>query len=294
MFAFTIYLGRVMKKDTRETVPEWAKARHFGKDFIHDPAFHELFLKKGGDDDEWFYKEAHISTIEAWEKTAKDFGAYVYELPGDKEHADGPNGWLRMGHQYLAGDGFHLSAAAHVDIANEVRKIVDRVGIKKERNIGKFVSDDYCYNWLLSGEIDEGLNYAQNVELERMPNTDKFALSFGYDGDKDGNWIELENTSDERMELSVSYMTMDPVSNYPETEAIRHDNGKKYVFSKKTPVDWGERKVHLTRLQNLGSIDAHSKVRITFKPLGKTEWPFRLVQAMVIPENILTSFKLGV
>ena len=59
-------------------------------------------------------------------------------------------------------------------------------------------------------------------------------------------------------------MTQDPVSSYPETEAIRHDNGEKYVFTKKTPVDWGERKVHLTRLQNLGSIDPHSKVRVSY------------------------------
>jgi hypothetical protein len=272
----------IVNKKKGGTIYNWASQHgHTSSTFVHDPKFHELFLAEGEtEDDEWFH-EVRSPGVQAWKETATEVGAYTYRLPGDTSHGGGEHGWLKMGDAFLADDSFHLSAGGHEDIAKKVKAIVDRVGVPKQRTVNKFADDDRCSNWFLSGEIGEGITYAPNVSFGKMPNTEKYALNFEMGNEKDGNWMEFENTSDKEMELSITYMTTGPApSMYPEVEATS-ESGAKYLLDSKCMLDVGGKPIHISKLQNLGTVGAHSTVRITFKPLNSSEWPFRVAAAML-------------
>jgi len=278
----------VLSDKTHMTVKQWANLHGFPeRDFIHNWDFHKAFLDETqGEDHQWYINPR--PNVD-WELAAEEIGAYTYKMPGDMAHADGLTGMLAMGAKLLANDSYHLSAAGHHDIYESVKNIVDRVGVPKKSDTGKFSATDHCYNWMDSGEIGEGLSYAPNVKLDMMPNTEKYVLEFesDFDGD-DGNWIDVYNSNDEEMELSISYMAFGPPpSNYPEVEAIR-ENGERFLVSTETPPELAKKDLHVSRLKNLGTIGPNSKARVTFKPLETTKWNFRIVQLLIIPRDVLS------
>merc|ERR1712151_236000 len=154
---------------------------------------------------------------------------------------------------------------------------------------------DNCLNWIESGEIGEELSYAPNVKLHRMPRTDKYVLEFdsevtGYDE----NWIEVENKFNETMELSITYMVNGPPpSKYPEVEAIRPGIDS-YTLSTEAPTHSAGQTIHISTLAHLGEIPPLTRAHVQFKPQSKTEWNFRITQALVTPPKILKKYNGGV
>jgi len=208
-------------------------------------------------------------------------------MPGDIDTLGGPTGMLEMGHKMLADDSYHLSAAGHDEIYKFVKDIVDRVGVPKERTLGDFSFEDNCFSWMESGEIGEGISYAPNVKLDKMPNTQKYVLEFPPEvTEEDQNWIEVENKSNKTMELSITYMVQSPDSNYPEVEAIT-SNGDLYTLSTDTPQHYEGKRVHISKLARLGYIQPNDKAHIQFKPKEKTAWNFRIIQVLVVPPDVL-------
>jgi len=279
--------GNIFSDKHRMDVDSWAKLHGFpDRDFIHNLDFHKAFSEEAqGEDDQWYISPR---PNDKWELAAQEIGAYTYKLPGDIAHAGGPTGILAMGDKLLAKDSFHLSAAGHHDIYESVKNIVDRVGVPKRSDTGKFSATDHCYNWIDSGKIGEGMSYAPNIKLHMMPNTQKYVLEFESDFDGDGNWIDVYNSNDEEMELSISYMCKGPPpSVYPEVEAIR-ENGEKFLISKETPRELANKDIHVSRVKNLGTIGPNSRARMTFKPLETTEWNFRIIQILIIPKDVLS------
>ncbi len=143
---------------------------------------------------------------------------------------------------------------------------------------------DQCLNWLLTGSIGEGLKYSPNASVVKMPNTEKYALEFDFEkGGEDGSWIEVHNESAKKMSLAIGYMTTGPPpSKYPKTEAKLPD-GQTILLEPESDPGFGMKKVHISRSVNLGTIGALETIRVFFKPLEESQWPFRLMQVMVTP-----------
>lgn len=276
---------RIWKNGSRSNkVHKWAYANGFKGNYSHNDEFKKLFLETAGDG--WDFFPHGESLRELQESIASDIGAYVVHMPFNSR-PDGPNGWLAIADHFLAGDSFHMSAeGGHVWIHDQVKAIVDRVGVPKERNVGQFSAVDQCYNWLLDGSIDEGIKYSSNGSIVNMPNTEKYALEFDFEnsGD-DGSWIELENKSSKGMSLAIGYMTTGPPpSKYPKVEATL-PNGNKFILEPEASDAYGDKPVHISRSVNIGTLAPLQTTRISFIPLEQSDWPFRLIQVMVTPFN---------
>lgn len=271
-------------KKTVESLPSWAHAKGFDKSFIHDKAFHDVYLNEGGNN--WWFWPGSRDQREIQEAAAEAVGGYLIQMPYN-ERPDGPGGWLDIGDKLLSPDSFHPSAAGHEDIANRVKEIVDRVGVPKTKHVNSFSSVDQCNNWLQSGIIGEGVSYGPNGSIVQMPNTEKFALEFDFDKSNDGNWITVENQSNQEMDLAIGYMTTGPPpSKYPKVTATLDSSDEEIILDPETSASYGDKEVHITRLENLGVLEPLVHKKIHFKPpLEKTEWPFRLVQIMITPHE---------
>lgn len=278
--------ARFIQKSTGKNLVSWASDEGFGETFMHEKEFHDLFLEKEGDNmDDWYFWAGNRDQKEIQEAAAKEVGAYMVKLPFS-DHPGGPGGWLEIGDKMLAFDSFHLSKEGHQYLADAVKEIVDRVGVPKKRNVGQFSSIDQCYNWLGDGIISKDLKIGPNGRIVKMPNTEKYALEFDRDNVDGGNWITIENQSEEEMEIAVGYMTTGPPpSKYPRVEAIRGSDGEKYMLKAEASDSYGDKPVHISRLERVGNVGPKAHKRIHFNPLGESEWPFRLVQVMVTPIN---------
>lgn len=217
------------------------------------------------------------------ENVASEVGAYIVSMPFN-EKADGPDGWLDIADHFLGNDSFHMSDKGHFWIYTQVKAIVDRVGVPKNPRVGEFSMIDQCYNWLLTGTLDESVEYSSSGSIVKMPRTEKYSLEFKDEG-RDKNWILLENKSNEVMNIALGYMTTGPPpSKYPAVEAKRSD-GERFVLDPNSSDAYGDKEVHISKSVDLGTIAPLSTLRIFFNPEEESEWPFRLVQIMVTPRD---------
>ncbi len=261
----------------------------YGRGYFHEEAFKKEFMDTFEENQwKWAFNTERKQWLVVHEAIAKETGSYILEMEGwGAEDAFGENGYLEIGDKMFGPDSFHLSAAAHEDFANKVKALVDRVGVPKNPTIKEFSSVDYCLTWFLSGEIGEGLKSSDNAVVREMPNTEKYGMEF--DGDKPG-WIEMTNPNDHYMYIFVSYMVKGPhPTKYPKTVATREDGTTRTVIDPSIPYP-----VHSSNLVCLGNVKPGATARISFEALEKTEWPFRIVQAVltdrpnfdfVLPEN---------
>ncbi len=265
-----------------EELRHWGNGHEYGSGFIHEEAFKKEFIDTFEENQwKWMFHIQHPEFLVIHEAIAKATGSYILEMEGwGAEDAFGENGYLEIGDKMLGPDSFHLSAAAHEDFANKVKALVDRVGVPKNPTIQDFSSVDYCLNWFQTGEIGEGLKSSDNAVVRKMPNTEKYGMEF--DGDEPG-WIEMTNPSEKSMYIFVAYMTTGPApSKYPKTVATREDGTTKTSID--PLADWGGNpniKVHVSSLMSFGEVKAGQTARISFEALEKTEWPFRIVQAVL-------------
>jgi hypothetical protein len=278
---------QIQNKHVHENISAWATDNEFGRGYIHDPKFADLFIKSGVDNWQYrFHKNSKDGLLQYQEDAARETGSYLIKMPFN-ERAEGPGGWIEIGDKLLAHDSFHLSAAGHQDIANRVKAIVDKVGVPKKTAVQAHtgsVSADYCHNWLLSGIIGEGLRFSPNSILYQMEHTDKYAVSFENSNEGD-NWMEVDNPSDLEMDFFIAYMTTGPPpSKYPKVEAIRGDTGETFLLEPDS-VGWAEMSVHISRLGGLGRVAPRTTVHVNFNALEDTEWPFRIVHAILTPAN---------
>jgi len=279
--------SNILTKKHGISIAQWAEQNGYQKDFIHNETFHKEVL------DDLAEKGFWATPKKEWHQTAKDIGAYVYKMPGNVDDLSGELGMLKMGDRLLASDSYHLNEIGHNYIRAFVQNIVDRVGVPKDRTVEDFSFKDHCFDWFESGKIGEGVSYAPNVKLDKMPNTEKYVLEFASEvtGD-DENWIEVENKSNKTMELSITYMTLSPPSKYPEVEAVRSD-GDSYILSTDVPSQFDGRTVHISKLIRLGEVKPKTKAHVQFKPKEKTEWNFRIIQVLVVPPKILSFFSVA-
>lgn len=270
---------------------DYAEQLGLGRDFIHDPKFHEAIIQSGPRKWESLYKDPNERHNKIHLAVAQEVGAYIVRLPFD-ERADTVHGWLTKGDKLLAEDSFHLSKGGHAVLAEEIEEIVDKVGVLKEPRIGEFDGMDHCHNWLESGEISAEIKYSSNGIVSKMPNTQKYALTFSGEntdssmGDGDG-WIEVSNPSNIIMDLNVAYMTTGPApSKYPKVEVTRTNRDANKIILDPVSTGWRDKKVHVTRLANIGKIyPGVLKDRIYFRPMEETEYPFRLVSVAITMIN---------
>jgi len=256
----------------------WATKEHnFGQDFIHKDDFREAFKEYGAENWHWQFEEEHHWWIDVHEDVARETGAYI--IPMDcSMNAFGPGGYLDIGDRLLGPDSFHLSEEGHASISAKVKALVDRVGVPQKPRIGAYHSNDHCLNWFLTGEVGEGISFSNNGKVEKMPNTEKYALTFdGGQGE-----IIMQNPADEMMYLYIAYMTAGPHKKYPHVEAER-PSGAKYMLD---PIAKGYKQdVHISNLVFLGHVQPGATVVVKFKELEKAEWPFRIVQAVLTPKK---------
>ena len=271
-----------------KNVADFAFDNGFKRDFIHDPKFKEVILSYGADKFKYQYRDPENELTHLFKTVAEKIGAHVVNMPFSKE-ADGPNGWLELGDKLLGNDSFHLSAKGHEDLAKQIKAVVHKIGVPKDAVIGKFHGIDHCHNWIESGVIGKGLKYSSNGRLYKMKNTEKYVLSFFSDDEKkeSSGWIKVSNPSDTEMDLFLAYMTTGPApSKYPRVEVVRTSNFKKKYVLDPDALGWGDKHVHIARIEHIGKLDAGVKHEmVTFRPLDEAEYPFRLVAAVITPIN---------
>lgn len=275
--------------NSRVNIGSWAiQEKGFGKDFIHDPKFPDALTSHGEDKWKNFWHFPETPQNQCYQNVSEKMDAHIVKLPF-ASHATGPDGWIELGKKFFADDSFHLSEGGHAMLADQIKEIVDKVGIPKERTVGNFRGKDSCNNWFETGEIGDDIKYSPNGVVAPMPNTKKYVLSFEPDaatGD-DSGWIEISNPSDEVMDLFVSYMTTGPPpSKYPAVEVTRGNFLKSKFTLDPDSTGWGEKEVHVTRLTQIGHMNPGAlNERIYFKPLEKIEYPFRLISVALTPVN---------
>jgi hypothetical protein len=291
---------------TNMNLSDWAKSQGFGHNYIHDARFASALLDYGEENFLNNYWNPEHPIVKYQESVADEIGAYIVKMHAGPK-AFGPGGWLGFASIYLAEDSFHLSIGGHGIIAEQIRDIIREVGVPKDRQLGQFRGLDVCQNWFETGEINgDGLTYSPNGKLDKMPNTDKYVLSFESDdenNDLGSGWIGVKNESDEVMDIFVSYMTTGPPpSKYPRVEVTRHyddDNGdtSQYILEPES-IGWGDKEVHVVRLAHIGQIQPGSSnnnkiEKIYFKPLEQTKYPFRLTAVAITPVNTNENEKLS-
>lgn len=264
-----------------DKVHKWAFKNGFQGGFTHNEDFKKTFLETAGDGWDFFPEGRYKKEFQ--ENVASEVGAYIVSMPFN-EKADGPDGWLDIADHFLGNDSFHMSDKGHFWIYTQVKAIVDRVGVPKNPRVGEFSMIDQCYNWLLTGTLDESVEYSSSGSIVKMPRTEKYSLEFKDEG-RDKNWILLENKSNEVMNIALGYMTTGPPpSKYPAVEAKRSD-GERFVLDPNSSDAYGDKEVHISKSVDLGTIAPLSTLRIFFNPEEESEWPFRLVQIMVTPRD---------
>ena len=285
-----IWNFHMLRNNDSQSLFVWADEHGFKRspktgisDFIHDPRFKEEFLKTNHEEWSWMFEDDHKFFTEEQAEIAKEVGGFVISMPVPHK-ADGPDGYLAIGDKYFAADSFHPSEYGHQDIANRIRDFVHRVGVPKQPRLGEFKEIDYCVDWFESGEVGQHLKYSENAVVDKMPNTNKYALSFeGGEG-----FIEITNPTSELLYLFVAYMTTYPERNYPETEASAL-NGRKIVLSPMSQLY--HYKVHVARYGQMGHVESKSTMRVSFKELEESNWPFRLTQVVLTPHKNFGNLK---
>lgn len=270
-------------RDKRINVDEYRIQMGFSNDYIHDPKFHELLKTTP---DEWHKNEFYNPKEALTKDIASAVNGYIVKLPFN-ERRDGPGGWLHLGHQLLNDDSYHPSVRGHTFIANQVRNIVNRVGVVKNPRVQPFAQFDQCYNWLMDGKIDSrNVKYGKNFKLMKMPKTQKYALEFQNKVDirEGNNWINITNHSNDIMDLYIGAMTTAPERKYSMVEASRL-NGMKFELDPTPKELFGGREVHVARMTYLGPMSPGVHTMIFFTPLEPSEWPFRITSIMITPQN---------
>ncbi len=260
----------------------WARERGYGDEFIHDSNFKAEFLSEYAKNEwHWIFQTNHKEFVDIHDEIARETGSYIVPMAWD-HHAAGDEGYLAIGDKMLGPDSFHLSAEGHEDFANRVRALVERVGVPKNPRIGEFLTSDYCLNWFQTGAIGEGLKLSENAVVGKMPNTEKYALTF--EGQNKTGWIEMTNPSNEMMYIFIAFMTTaPPPSKYPKTEAAREDgeDNSKVMLDPVAHRGNANMKVHVSDMVYLGKVLPNQTAKVSFTPKEETEWPFRIVQAVL-------------
>lgn len=258
---------------------EYRNNMGFGSDFIHNPEFHELIKTTP---DQWRFNKIYDGIEKLSKEVANAVNGYIVKTPlNDKRDGDG--GWVHFGDQLLSTDSFHPSPKAHAFIANQVRDIVDRVGVPKNPRVEPFAQKDQCYNWLMDGNIDPSISYGSGFKLKKMPNTQKYSLEFQNDVPLEGNnYITVNNGSDDTMDMFVGYLTTSPEQKYPMVEASR-SNGQKFELKPKPENTYGGKSIHVPEMVHLGFMKPKTTLNVYFTPLEESEWPFRITSIMIIP-----------
>jgi len=269
-----------MLKNKDSNLKAWAKERGFDKGFVHDSMFKKAFLRDFNENQwHWVFESDSNTYVDTQEFVARETGAYIIPMAWSRD-ATGENGYLEIGDKMFGNDSRHFSELGHVDFARRVKALVDRVGVPKQPKIGEFSTVDYCLNWFQTGVIKEWLKHSENAVVGKMPNTDKYAMSFERK-EMHPDWIEIRNPSDYVMFIYVAYMTTGPApSKYPKTEATREDGeGTKVLIDPLSEKYNFE--VHVSQMVCLGKVQPKKTAKISFKPLTESEWPFRLVQVVL-------------
>lgn len=210
------------------------------------------------------------------------------------------------GEEYLAEfdrskaeDCFHMSITNHAEVAHSIHQLIERIGVPKHPVVRDFHASDHCMNWFMTGEIDPNfLRYSPNGYVERIPNTEKFALQFRQNINTQ-HWIEVTNESqDQSMSLFVSHMTTGPFPNnikYPRVSA-HFQNQKIDLNPIADPKTWEnvEQNVHVTNLSKIGRVGPGETVRVYFVIKEESEWPFRIVQVLFTPKGNYADVFIGV
>lgn len=273
--------GMIVTKDGKQLL-DWAVERGYSPGTLfHDKKMHEEMRKSEEEGWKWEHINA-VHKIKYIEGVAEDTNSYISFM----ERPDDPRDWFNYAH-FLDHDGHHLSRAGHLNVAHRVRQIVDRVGVPSHSRIGNLSYTDSCVNWFETA-VTTGVTFSENMKLEKMPNTLKFALSI--QDDRDG-YVSVHNPSNQSQALYLTYMTTGPSpSKYPKTEVVIVDKEGSSLDQKflSEPIildpnpnnNFGEKSVHVIRMEPVADIKpGESMVRI--RPLEKTEWPFRLVSVIV-------------
>lgn len=268
--------------ETDENMKAWGKRLGFGSGFIHNSEARNMVIKDYVDTPnkwQWSLLTSRQYLDRAQEDIARLHGAYILHM----EWSEDPNIYLNIGDRLLGPDSFHPSKEGHALIAKQVKALVDRIGVPKQPRINKFAAKDNCQSWFLNGRIGEGLTYSENTKLETMPNTKKYVLTFEKAAAADppaSGWIEMVNTSTKVMYFFIGYMvTGPPPSKYPVTEARREDTDHMVKIDPVSDIE--DMESHVVRLINLGEVQPGTNARVLFTPLEETEWPFRVVQAVL-------------
>ena len=98
----------------------------------------------------------------------------------------------------------------------------------------------------------------------------------------------FENVSNQKMDISVGYMTTGPMpSKYPKVAARIEgkEDEEDIVLDPETSVSYGDKQVHITRVEKIGILEPSSTQKVHFKPLETRVWPFRIVQVMITPRQ---------
>jgi CheY-like chemotaxis protein len=263
-----------------QSVDQYREEKGFEWDYMHNPEFHALinngphtWTKRVGFENK---KNALCKQI------AKDVNGYIVKLPVGKQ-SSGPNGWLNHGHQLLNDDSFHPSVEGHTFIANQVKEIVERVGVTRNPRVEPFAQLDQCYNWLMDGILDTpNVKYSDNFQMIKMPHTQKYTLELTDSSQE--SWIDITNPSEDNMDVYIGTMTTSPERKYPMVEASL-SNGNKYQIDPMPDNTWGGKHVHVTKMTQIGIMQPNESIKISIKVLEESEWPFRFTSIMITPRN---------
>lgn len=268
--------GMLDERNRPVNLDEYRNNMGFGGDFIHHPEFHELIKTTP---DQWHFNKGYDGIEKLSKEVADAVNGYIVKTPlNDKR--DGHGGWVHFGDQLLSTDSFHPSVKAHTFIANQVRDIVDRVGVPQNPRVEPFTQKDQCYNWLIDGKIDPSISYGSSFKLTNMPNTQKYSLEFQNDVPLEGNNdITVSNDADDTMDIFVGYLTTSPEQRYPMVEASR-TNGQKF---QKPANSYGGKSIHVPETVHLGFMKPKTSLNDYFTPLEESEWPFRITSIMITP-----------
>ncbi|GFH56241.1 hypothetical protein CTEN210_12717 [Chaetoceros tenuissimus] len=262
---------------------QYAEKNGFGRDYMHNPEFHELLKTTP---DQWDFNHDMYKNIENLiRETAEAINGYTFKTPLMDRQRDGQGGWVHFGDQLLSTDSFHPSPQGHIFIANQIRDIVERVGIPKNPRVQPFAQKDQCYNWRMDGILDSpNVSFGDSFKMVNMPNTEKYALELQNNDENGNNWINLFNEGDDFMDVYIGHMTTSPEQKYPMVEAFHEQSDNEKFELSPTPTDlFGGKDIHVERMTYLGIITPKSSLKIYFKPMGESEWPFRIMSIMINP-----------
>jgi hypothetical protein len=264
-----------------------SSSAEYGRTFCHNSEFKAKTME--------YFKEKCPNVLTAYGDYNKNLHGYLTRIGKQSNSYVQDDESLRLsGEQLLryvetqkAYDCFHMSVEAHERTAKQVKDLVRRIGVPKNPRINPYSASDHCLNWFTSGIIDPSLRYSPNGFIEKMPNTQKYALTFKED--EMGKWIEMTNESDQKMFLFVSHMTTGPAPSnvkYPKAEAV--DVTGAHITDLDPVAHWPglDKSIHVTKLTGLGEVGPGERKRFYFRTLEKnSEWPLRIVQVLLTPKS---------